>query len=201
MSTNDAPSKDVIDTMDTPQIGTMETAAVNDAPQIGITETASVDDTLQIEDNLGYPRASSINTDKTVNIKTEDSKPQGEITYIRIQANGLDEIQKMKTGVKAAVMEQKWDIDYISNMDDTGGRLEFRRSWTKDLIFIAECDESGIISYKCNEDKLKTSADHRSMFCTVVEHVLFKRPLEHDFIFGEDESMRLWSLIGQDVMN
>ena len=113
-----------------------------------------------------------------------------------------EEMLSLENGVEARSMEDKWDIR------QDGVNVFFRRSWSGKLFFVLPLDTT---TRACTElyvdrdymnmlDALDMASEDASVFELVLNHVVFQRPLEEPFVFGEPLSMDLWGWIGSSCV-
>jgi hypothetical protein len=111
------------------------------------------------------------------------------------------EMDMIVRGVRAASMEDKWNIDYNAETN----QVKFERSWTPGRpIFIMDMDMSQM---KCVKFKFHSCLLEQNdilmiafMFNVVLDHVVLERPFPVPFVFGEAGSMMIWQWIGRRAL-
>ena len=98
-------------------------------------------------------------------------------------------------------MEQKWDVVFHREGDP---HASFTRAWTGQLWCVLPVDlDTGTCTELFVDSSYMEMLDRRgatheviALFELVLRHVVFKRPLDRPFVFGEPESMELWHWLG-----
>ena len=115
-----------------------------------------------------------------------------------------EEMLALDNGVEARAMEDKWDIH------QDGVNVFFRRSWSGQLFFVLPLDTTTMACTELHVDRnymnMLDAVDMASevvrVFELVLNHVVFQRPLEVPFVFGEQVQgeLDLWAWIGSSCV-
>ena len=118
-----------------------------------------------------------------------------------------EEMALLVNGVVARCMEDKWEVEF-QHVDEP--HVLFMRSWSRNQVFAVlpvnqdtrTCTELWVNSdYLATVERQYPHEDVASVFDLIVNHVVFGRPLEHQFVFGKPFSMYLWSWLGRSCLS
>ena len=118
-----------------------------------------------------------------------------------------EEMALLVNGVVARCMEDKWEVEF-QHVDEP--HVLFMRSWSRNQVFAVlpvnqdtrTCTELWVNSdYVARVGRQYPPEDIASVFDLVVNHVVFGRPVEHPFVFGEPFSMYLWHWLGRSCLS
>ena len=117
-----------------------------------------------------------------------------------------EEMALLVNGVVARVMEDKWEVEF-QHVDEP--HVLFMRSWSRNQVFAVlpvnqdtrTCTELWVNSdYLAAVEIRYPPGEIAGVLDLIVNHVVFGRPVEHPFVFGEPFSMYLWHWLGRSCL-
>ena len=118
-----------------------------------------------------------------------------------------EEMPLLVNGVVARVMEDKWEVEF-QHVDDP--HVLFMRSWSWNQVFAVmpvnqdtrTCTELWVNSnYLAAVEHQHSDDGITGVFDLILNHVVFGRQLEHQFVFGEQFSKYLWHWLGRSCLS
>ena len=118
-----------------------------------------------------------------------------------------EEMALLVNGVLARCMPDKWEVEF-QHVDEP--HLLFMWSWSRNQVFAVmpvnqdtrTCTELWVNSdYLAAVERQHSDEGITGVFDLILNHVVFGRPVEHPFVFGEPFSMYLWHWLGRSCLS